>query len=301
MIKTPEAIALILEDATITYKKLNENVNRLVHHLKNEKVQKGDFIPIFFEKSFEMITAILALLKIGAIYVPIDVKLPAKRISFIINDVGANLILAHTEKPLPSLEEKIKTVYIDQLAHSNLSIANPKTVTKASDLIYTIYTSGSTGLPKGVLISQDGVINLVAYQTKNLEVVENDRIFQFSNYAFDASVEQIFLTLLNGATLILHHLGKKNYNTSLSQLLKKHKVTFLYATPSMLTTIEDFSEFKNIRIIVAGGEVCPTALAERKGNQQAFYNIYGPTETTISSTVYKYDEKDNYRSYIVNR
>ncbi|MCP4218508.1 MAG: amino acid adenylation domain-containing protein, partial [bacterium] len=155
-------------------------------------------------------------------------------------------------------------------------------ITDNQSLAYIIYTSGSTGRPKGVLIRHSSVINLVISQARRFNIDSSERIMQFSPISFDASVEHIFITLLNGAALVQVDketlLGGDKFN----DYVNKQAVTHLDAVPSFLATLEP-AKYRGLRRVISGGEACPPELAGRWNSQCDFYNQYGPTESTVTA------------------
>ena len=151
--------------------------------------------------------------------------------------------------------------------------------------MYVIYTSGSTGKPKGVMIEHKSLVNYIKTQTKAFGFDSSERVLQFSNPAFDASIEQIFLAFLNGAMLV----GISNKRIidpeDFTKVLQECSITHLHATPSYLSQLGSLSSCLGLRRVVSGGEACPKRLAEKMIHISEFYNKYGPTETTISSTM----------------
>jgi amino acid adenylation domain-containing protein len=276
--KTPNNIAVAFKDIKITYRELDAESNRLANYLvQSHNVLNGDFVGLMLERSEFLIISILGILKTGAAYVPIDTNYPEQRKDYIKKDSQCKVIIDETLL-------KQFTTEIESCSSAKPQIGK----TKLSDVMYVIYTSGTTGNPKGVMIEHKSVMNLIASQTQCFNIDETEHILQFSNYCFDASVEQIFLALLNGAALfIIDNQVVKNHH--LKDFIAEHKITHLDATPSYLETLPDLSEIKSLKRIIAGGEVCSLKLAERLGKNCDFYNVYGTTETTVTSTVYKYN------------
>ncbi|MEJ6981955.1 non-ribosomal peptide synthase/polyketide synthase [Pedobacter sp. P351] len=287
--KTPEAIALIFEEEKLTYRELNERSNQLSHYLKDRGAEPEELIPICIERGSWMIVSILGVLKSGAAYVPLDPDYPEERISFMLGDVSARLLVS-SEKSRKSLGDiqRLKLIEVDGADASSIraqALTNPKNSVSADQLAYVIYTSGSTGRPKGVLVEHGSVVNLIRAQTLYFSINSGDRILQFSNYCFDASVEQIFLALSNGASLVAFR-EDLLYNTALFEAyLRTQKVSHLHATPFFLENITP-DNYPHLRRVIAGGDVCRKELAARWKGKVDFYNEYGPTETTVTSIEY---------------
>lgn len=270
--------ALVFEDKYITYNELDKLSNQFANFLINTKgINPNDLVGIMLHRSEWIIITILGVLKSRAAYVPIDPNYPLERKQYIKNDSECKIVIDDAFIKHFQLE-------IDKYCYDKPKI--DKAI--SSDAMYVIYTSGTTGNPKGVVIEHKSVVNLIASQTQCFNIDETERILQFSNYCFDASIEQIFLALLNGASLFVTD-NKTLKHHKLLELIEKHNITHLHATPSYLETLPDLSKIKSLKRIIAGGEACGLKLAQRLGQSCDFYNEYGPTETTVTSTIYKYD------------
>ncbi|SMO94796.1 AMP-binding enzyme C-terminal domain-containing protein, partial [Flavobacterium resistens] len=183
--KTPDNIAVVFEEVQLTYKQLNEKANQLAYYLRETyKIQADDLIGIKLERSEQMILAILGILKSGAAYVPIDPSYPQERIAYIEKDSNCKIVID---------EQELGNFYKKQKQYSK---SNALKINKPNDLAYVIYTSGTTGNPKGVMVEHKNIVNIISNQTREFNIKENENIAQFSNIAFDASVEQIFLAIL---------------------------------------------------------------------------------------------------------
>jgi amino acid adenylation domain-containing protein/non-ribosomal peptide synthase protein (TIGR01720 family) len=299
--KTPDAIAVVLNQEQLTYKQLNERSNQLAHYLQKQGVQPDQLIPICIERSTWMIATILGILKSGAAYVPIDPEYPEERIAFMLEDTSAILVLS-SKKNRSRFENSANFKLIeldgqDAVAINSESNVNLNLQIFSDQLAYVIYTSGSTGRPKGVLIEHGSVVNLIYAQSAYFDIKSDERILQFSNYAFDASVEQIFLALSNGASLILIPEGLQYDIAAFEAYLKEQKISHLHATPFFLENITP-RKFDDLKRVIAGGDVCRKELASKWRNQVDFYNEYGPTETTVTAIEYHDKGKGAERSVV---
>ena len=303
--KTPDATAAVYDTESYTYQQLNEYANQVAQYLVTKGVTAETLVPVCLERSIEMIVSILAINKAGGAYVPIDPSNPAERIRYILKDTAAKIIISTTEiasKWNAATSDNEVDAYHTVIASANVElvtmdklqtqIANQPTtdllqVANGNNLAYVIYTSGSTGLPKGVMIENRNVINLTLHQVKEFGITAEEKILQFSNYAFDASVEQYMLAFATGATLVLvpqHLLADQN---GLLELIEREGVTHFHATPSFIDTIQP-AKYGSLKRVIAGGEQCSQALAESWGKHVDFYNEYGPTETTVTIIEHKY-------------
>ncbi|RMZ58567.1 amino acid adenylation domain-containing protein [Chryseobacterium nematophagum] len=298
--KTPDHIALVYEDVKLSYRELNERSNQLAHYLlQNYQIQPDELIPLCLERSEEMLIAILGVLKSGGAYVPMDPSYPMDRIEHILGDTRARLVIVvqntkdrlYDYKKLIDKEEgsHLSIISLNALnivdSLSTCSTANPNTEVSSGDLSYVIYTSGTTGKPKGVMIEHSGVVNLVSDLYSRYDLNSEDVILQFANYVFDASVEQMFLALLHGNTLVLIKDKSYLHEELFLKTLSDHKVSYMHFTPSVLKGI-DVTKVKSLRILNSGGEHLSDDLyAQLQNKHFRLVNSYGPTETTVTSIV----------------
>lgn len=288
---TPNNVAIVYGSKQLTYKELDERSNQLAHYLLKAGVEKEEFIPICIDRSISMIVGILGILKAGGVYVPIDPNYPISRKQYTLKDVNARIILTNqnSSKDLP---QEFKIIDLDSSAIAAESIqAIDNLNLQPSSLAYIIYTSGSTGHPKGVMIEHHAVCKYIINQTAFFNINSEDKILQFSNLCFDASVEQIFIALLNGATLTLINEHTIKDNELFAQTLNANKITYLHATPGILENLNPTS-FKSLKRVIAGGDVCSLALAKKWAPHVNFYNEYGPTEITVAATAFLCKLKD---------
>ncbi|MCD0465152.1 non-ribosomal peptide synthetase [Flavobacterium sp. ENC] len=276
--KTPDALAVIFEDTKVTYQELNTEANQLGRYLRELfRIVPDDLIGIKLERSEKMILAILGVLKSGAAYVPIDPSYPQERIDFIEKDSKCKIVID---------ENVLSLFYKNQDAYTG---ANIEKINSPKDLAYIIYTSGTTGNPKGVMVEHTNVVNLIISQTREFQIDESERILQLSNYTFDASVEQIFLALCNGASLYLIARAALLEAELFEEFITANEITHLHAVPSVLEKITPDSRF-SLKRVIAGGDSCSEKLAESWSTICDFYNEYGPTETTVTSIEFLYDK-----------
>ncbi|MDQ6844661.1 MAG: amino acid adenylation domain-containing protein [Bacteroidota bacterium] len=285
VLRSPDAIALDFENKKISYNELNIKANQFAEYLRSQRIKQETLVPICLTRSIEMIVSILGIMKAGAAYVPIDPEYPLERIQYILNGAAAGTLIinAKTKEKLAGIHN-IQKIEIDNEAIFNSTAKSNDTEKKiaSSTLAYIIYTSGSTGKPKGVMIEHGSVFNLIKGQTKTFGISSDDKILQFSNYCFDASVEQIFLALCNGASLVLFPEGFQLQMESFVNFLKEKEVSHIHATPSFLENLPSFdSPF--LKRVIAGGDICKRELSQRWKTRYQFYNEYGPTETTVTA------------------
>ena len=284
----PNNLALVFEQTQLTYKELNERSNQLARLLIKQGVEKETLIPICIYRSVEMLVGILGILKAGAAYVPLEPGYPEERIRFMLEDSKATIVLTNSETaPKIIACTAVPCILLDSewATIGNEPVHNLDVIIEPKQLAYIIYTSGSTGKPKGVMIEHSGVVNLVSAQTTYFGIDSTERILQFSNFSFDASVEQIFLALFNGASL---HLISERVALNIElfdRYLKENRITHLHATPGFLESLHSI-ETGSLKRVIAGGDICKKELSTHWKQRLKFYNEYGPTETTITAVEY---------------
>ncbi|MGN7610534.1 amino acid adenylation domain-containing protein [Magnetococcales bacterium HHB-1] len=291
--KTPEAIALIFKQQKLTYQELNQQANQLAHLLQQHGIGAGMIVGIYLERSVDMVIALLATLKTGATYLPLDPSFPAKRLTFMLEDASVVLLITHATlvKQLPQLN--IPQLHVDRIAAilSNQRTDNPPQQATVHDLAYVIYTSGSTGKPKGVMISQRAAINFLISMGREPGLNANDRLLAVTTISFDISVLELYLPLMVGAQIILADHESSRDGPILLELMQKHQVTIMQATPAtwhMLLDL-DWPSMPHLKIL-CGGEALSLNLAKRlQPKCGSLWNMYGPTETTVWSTVESID------------
>ncbi|MBA9085510.1 amino acid adenylation domain-containing protein/non-ribosomal peptide synthase protein (TIGR01720 family) [Fontibacillus solani] len=302
--RAPEQIAVVLEDTRLTYRELNEQANRLARALRAEGVGAGQFVGILADRSPEMIAGILGVLKAGAAYVPIDPEYPQERISYMLQDSRAKVLLVQNQWKDYAVFDGKKIELGDTAQYSD-DASNLEPVSKANDLVYVIYTSGTTGKPKGVMVEHRSVVNLSLWHQRVYEIDQNDRSTLFAGVGFDASAWEIFPYLLAGSTIYVVDSESRLDPEQLNIFMNHNRISISFL-PSQLC--EHYMEFDNqhLRALLTGGD----KLQRYNPNQYKLYNNYGPTENTVVTTYFRVDELednipigkpvDNCRVYILN-
>ncbi|MEU7020083.1 amino acid adenylation domain-containing protein [Streptomyces sp. NPDC046203] len=288
----PDEIALVYRDRRLTYRELDERANRLAHHLRSTaELRPGDMVGLVLDKNELMITAILAVWKAGAAYVPIDPAYPDDRIAFMLQDTRSRTVVtneAHGERlrALPA-EDARPVLDIERLPLDGLPTHRPVTPVTSTDLAYAIYTSGTTGRPKAVLVEHRGVVNL-QHSLAKLFALDKSRgdeaLLSFSNYVFDHFVEQMTDALLNGQKLVVLDDSMRTDPERLYRYMNDEQVTYLSGTPSVLS-LYDYSTAASLTRVDAIGEDFTEPVFEKiRGTfGGTIINGYGPTEISITS------------------
>ena len=284
---TPHSVAIEFEDRRLSYAELNEQANRVAHRLLRLGVSRGRLVGLCVERSPEMIVGILAILKAGGVYVPLDPDYPDERLAFMIRDSGTQLIAAH--RPTAGrLAPSLRLAHVCWIDSSETATADdvatdPKVAAAADDLAYVMYTSGATGTPKGVMIPHRGVIRLVR-NTNYCQFGPNEVFLQLAPISVDASTFEIWGALLNGARLAIMPPRATGLD-ELGTAIRRHGVTTLWLTAGLfhLMVEQRVEELRPLRQLLAGGDVLSAPHVHRALDvldDGAIINGYGPTEST---------------------
>ncbi|MEA5525869.1 non-ribosomal peptide synthetase [Nodularia spumigena] len=287
--KTPDNIALVFADRSLTYQQLNQKANQLAHYLiQNFQIQPDTLIGICVERSLEMIIGLLGILKAGGAYVPIDPNYPQERIGFMLADCGTSVLLTQTslkhQLPTTQLEHPPQVICLDEETFSSQLTNNPSSQSTPDNLAYVIYTSGSTGQPKGVMIEHRAIVNLSLVWAQTFQVKNHSRLLQFGSFSFDLSIGEIATSLITGACLCLGDQETLLPSQSLVDFLTEHKITHSFLSPSALSVLPKVS-LPDLQCLSVGGEACTAELVSQWGTEQSLYNCYGPTETTVTAAL----------------
>ncbi|HEX3047185.1 MAG TPA: amino acid adenylation domain-containing protein, partial [Bacillota bacterium] len=287
--RTPDIIALIFQDQRLTYSDLNRKSNQLAGLLRKNGVKPDSVVGIMLERSPEMIIGILAILKAGAAYLPIDPTYPEDRIRFMLDDSGTSILLTRKESAA-ALEYREHVIDLLNGFKWEGPTSNPEIINTPRDLAYVIYTSGSTGRPKGVMISHHALHNFIFGIKKQIDFRPGKTILGVTTVSFDIFALETFIPLTTGMKVVLCSEKEQLDMNALSRLIIEQQVEMLQLTPSRLQILlrgGDPACFSNIREIMVGGEAMPELLlAELKKKYSGnIYNMYGPTETTVWSTI----------------
>lgn len=288
----PDNIAAVFGDEQLTYRELNQRANQLAHHLQTLGVGPEVLVGLCVERSLEMVVGLLGILKAGGAYIPLDPNYPPERLAMMLTDAQPLVLLSqnHLLDTLPNTSAKIIT--LDKDWATDQSLTNPTSTIKPDNLAYVIYTSGSTGRPKGVQIIHKALTNFLTSMQQRPGLTKHDTLVAVTTLAFDIAALEIYLPLIVGARLIIAPQDSVADGSRLKNLLHDHKATVMQATPTTwrLLLLSAWQNETKIKIL-CGGEVLPNQLAKQLlALSDSVWNLYGPTETTIWSTVYQVKE-----------
>lgn len=291
--ENPGATALVFENEKLTYRELDERSDRLARRLKDLNVGPETLVGLCVERSAEMVTALLAILKAGAAYVPLDPTYPADRLAFMLEDSQAPVLVTQ-QKLLPILPQTNAQVLCLDRPESPPNRRLPSSQGSRADaarspLAYVIYTSGSTGKPKGVEIEHHSVVNLLVSAARTAGITAADNLLAVTTLSFDIAALELFMPLVLGAQLTVASRDTAGDGTRLAALIQANGATVMQATPATWRLLLEagWAGNKNLKIF-CGGEALKRSLAdELLSHAKEVWNFYGPTETTIWSTAWK--------------
>ncbi|WP_026906946.1 non-ribosomal peptide synthetase [Paucisalibacillus globulus] len=276
--------AIVFHNQSMSYGELNRKVLSLASMLRDKGVGPERVVSIMVDRSFEMIIGMLAIVKAGAAYLPIDTEYPEERINYMLRDSQAQFLLT-TRESIQELElTTIEFVFLEDEALYQNEVEQLDNETNLNSLAYVIYTSGTTGKPKGVMLEQKGVINLANWFKEGLGIHGNEHILQFASIAFDAFSWELTMSILLGNTLYIPTKDVILSPDLLNDYIRKNKITTVTVPPFVAAELEGDQALK--RVIVAGSEVKATMIQHLLGRMEVI-NAYGPTEDTVCTTYYK--------------
>lgn len=302
--KSPNNIAVVFENNSLTYKELNEKANQLAHYIQNKNIKPGSIIGVILNRSLDLIITLLAILKSGCTYLPIDPDYPKDRINYMLDDSNASAIIVNNKTckltfnntNMIDIKKGLTTNnYISiNINDLNLSLFNTKNLnlkTPSDNLMYIIYTSGSTGKPKGVMITHSNVHNFILGIKNNINFSPNKTMVSLTTICFDIFGLELWCSLICGVKLVLANELEQNNASLFNKLCLKNNINMIQTTPSRfnlyLNNSTELEWLNNITDILVGGESVPLSLLQKMQNlsNAQIYNMYGPTETTIWSTI----------------
>ncbi|MBK9945446.1 MAG: amino acid adenylation domain-containing protein [Kouleothrix sp.] len=287
--RDPAALALVAGDQQLSYAALNARANQLAHHLRTLGIGPEARVALGLARSPELVLAMLAVLKAGGAFLPLDMAYPAERLAAMLADAQVAAVISTTglAEQLPAPGAPLVLLDRDTAQIAAQSAANPPDLAAPEHAAYLIYTSGSTGRPKGVLLTHRGLSNLAAAQAHAFGVRPGEQTLQFASPSFDAAIFEIVLALQAGATLCLGLGAALIDGAALARLLREQAISCATLTPTVLALLPD-TPLPALRTLIVAGEDCPAELAARWAAGRRFLNAYGPTEATVWATLAEY-------------
>lgn len=306
--KTPDAIAAEFRGEQLTYHELNARANQLAHYLRKQGVGPEVLVGISVERSLEMLAAIFGVLKAGGGYVPLDPNYPRDRIAFMIEDAALPLVITqqHLVNEISVNNAQLLCIDSDWEVFARESDANPIANVDAGNVAFVIYTSGSTGNPKGVAIEHRSLVHFTCAATKVYGITRDDRMLQFASLSFDMSAEEIYLSLTNGAALVLRTDDMISSPQDFLRFCEERGVSILDLPTAYWHELADaladeqLTMPEGVRLVIIGGEKASAdrfaAWHQRVGDRIRLVNTYGPTETTIVVTTWDLNSRQDNQS-----
>ncbi|GAB3327484.1 hypothetical protein GCM10027299_28160 [Larkinella ripae] len=285
--ESADKVALLAGGRELNYRELDETANQLSHYLIRQGVKPGDLVGVALDRSPELILMLLAIMKAGAAYLPIDPTFPPQRIEFMLTDSAAQvLVTSKTVQGKPPVQVTPLLVEDALVESTSLGKYAPTLSVTGDDLVYVLYTSGSTGQPKGVLIEHHNLVNLLTSMVHQPGITNADRLLAVTTVSFDIAALELFLPLLAGATLVLADTSSTRDGNALLGLIQEQRITILQATPITFRMLLAAGWQQPLPLkILCCGEPLPENLAQQlTARCETLWNLYGPTETTIYST-----------------
>ncbi|HMF57778.1 MAG TPA: amino acid adenylation domain-containing protein [Pyrinomonadaceae bacterium] len=291
--RTPDAVALEFDGQQLSYAELNRRANQLAHHLRRLGIGADQPVAICIRRSLEMIVAILGVLKAGGAYVPLDPASPHKRLSFMLEETVATVLLTEQSlvEVLPKTRARVLCLDADWSSINESNGDNLSLALSPANLAYIIYTSGSTGRPKGVMVSHRNLINAILAQRASYQEPITSTLLLMS-YFFDGSLFSIFCTLSQGGTLIIPREGEQADPSLIARLIVEKHVPHIFTVPSFYSLLLEQAQpehLQSLQVVHVGAEACSSQLVNRHHEllpQSILFNEYGPTEATIWCSQY---------------
>ncbi|MBP5971792.1 amino acid adenylation domain-containing protein [Brasilonema sp. CT11] len=288
---TPDKVAVIFENEQLTYRELNRRANKLAHYLRSLNVGSEVLVGICLECSTNLLIGLLGILKAGGAYVPLDPAYPQERLEWILEDSQISVLLTQQNllERLPKHQAQVVCIDTEEERIAVGSEENPKTQVTPENLAYILYTSGSTGKPKGVQIEHRSVVNFLNSMRKEPGLTQEDVLLAVTTICFDIAGLELYLPLIVGARIVLASREVASSGEQLSKLLAKSGATVMQATPATwrLLLAAGWQGNKQLKILCGGEALTPGLANQLQQLVHSLWNMYGPTETTIWSAVYK--------------
>lgn len=312
--KYPERCAVKYDGKSLSYRELNNIVNYCAHNLRTAGVTRNSIVGILFERSFDMIIAILAVLKAGGAYMPISHDVPEERLHYMIENSGVENIMT-----VSAFDQKFKSqpalniIDLDKMAYGGSAVyENPVHINEMHDLVYIIYTSGTTGNPKGVMVEHHSLMNRIGWMDKVYPIGTEDTVLQKTPYTFDVSVWELLWWSQKGACLYFMKQGEEKNPEKILDAVFENNITVMHFVPAMFSVFIEYLEdseasaekMAGLKRIFTSGEALNANQVNRfyKLNDKAdIVNLYGPTEATIDVSVYHCSRGKTYTSVPIGK
>ncbi|MDQ0045710.1 amino acid adenylation domain-containing protein/non-ribosomal peptide synthase protein (TIGR01720 family), partial [Variovorax boronicumulans] len=281
---------MVFEDRRLSYGELNARANQLAHHLIAQGVGPDVRVGVCLERSFDLVIALLGVLKAGGAFVPLDPDYPADRLAFMLEDAALPVVVSHHQLPLPPHHATQLQLDAHEAFIARCSAHNPTRSATPRHAAYVIYTSGSTGMPKGVIVSHAAACNNILWFSRTVGLGVSDRLLQKTSISFDAAFHEFFSPLTSGATVVLALPGGQADTDYLVRTIQQQRISLVSLVPTLLralTTEPSFAQCESLRYLIVGGEALDVELVGKVRDRLpavAIGNFYGPTEAACNST-----------------
>ncbi|MFE4371757.1 amino acid adenylation domain-containing protein [Streptomyces sp. NPDC056835] len=289
--RTPDSVALVCEDRELTYAELNAAANRLARLLAARGVGAEDVVAVAMPRSPELVVSLLAVLKAGAAYLPLDVDHPQDRVLYMLDDAGARTVITTRElsdvlPKAPGVGHLLLDAPSVASEYAALDASDPGVPITLDQAAYVIYTSGSTGRPKGVVVSHDGVGSLIATATDRIGITADSRVVQFASAGFDVTVWDLIMSLCVGGRVIIVPTERRVAGPALTDYIGRHRATHMILPPSLVSALPQDCDLPDGAVLIVGTEAVPSELIARWSGRLQVVVAYGLTEATVNSTLW---------------
>ncbi len=284
-----DRLAVDIDGAGVSFRELDAHANQMARVFIANGVKPSDRVAVLLDRGTEAYAALFALMKARATFVPLDANHPPERIGYVLRDASVSLIVTHLRMADRFLGSAIPRLILDkarrEIAEANdAPLGDHERAPTAEALCYVLYTSGTTGHPKGVAVAHPSICNFVRVAAERYGFRPGDRVYQGMSIAFDFSVEELWVPLVAGATIVPNTAAASLFDGELAEFLEQRQVTCLCCVPTLLASLE--RDLPKLHILLIGGEACPPALVKRWSRPgRVLLNSYGPTETTVTATL----------------
>lgn len=284
----PDYPAVYWNGLNFSYKEIENKANQLARYLQQKGIGKGDYCALLVPRTEAMYVAMLAILKVGAAYIPLDVSIPKERLHFILNDSRCKGLISHSKFKYKYNDHPCTKMILDEevsaiSAFNTMPIDHNSQLNSPEDIAYIIYTSGTSGTPKGVKISHNAICNLVRAEAQIFKITPVDKVFQGFSISFDASLEEIWLAFYAGAELFVGTEETVQAGSQMANFINENKINVFSTVPTLLATLTE--DIPSVTTLILGGETCSMELVNKWSTEKRrMVNTYGPSEATVIAT-----------------